>query len=79
MNASDAIRYLAHEAKLCRDRDGHEAFCLLLPGLCKVLDLRPADDFEALDFQKQFHDALRDLQRRNGGQWLPSYEKTHAA
>ena len=47
MTPDDAIRLLAHEAKLCRDRDAHEALCLLLPALTKILYLEPMDDFEA--------------------------------
>lgn len=62
MTATDALRFLAHEARQCRDRDAHEALCLLLPALCKVTALKPADDFAALALQQQFHDELRRLQ-----------------
>lgn len=61
MNATDAIRFLAHEAQRCRDRDSHEALCLWLPALCKVLAVRPCDDFEALALQEQAHRELRAL------------------
>lgn len=61
MNATDALRFLAHEAKLCRDRDAHEAFCLLLPALCKVVGVSPLDDVAALAFQQEFHNELRAL------------------
>lgn len=61
MNASDAIRFLAHEAQRCRDRDAHEALCLWLPAMCRVFGLKPADDFDALAIQEQLHRELRDL------------------
>lgn len=61
MNAEDAIRFLAHEAARCRDRDAHEALCLWLPALCKLLGVRPADDFEALAIQAKAHQDLRAL------------------
>lgn len=61
MTANDAIRFLAHEAQRCRDRDSHEALCLWLPALCKVLGVRPCDDFEALAIQERAHRELRAL------------------
>ena len=61
MNADDAIRFLAHEAKACRDRDAHEALCLVPPALLRVLGVRAMDDFEALEFMRQFHNELRAL------------------
>lgn len=61
MTANEALRFLAHEAARCRDRDAHEAFCLLLPALCRVLGLRALDDFAALEFERDFHRALRAL------------------
>ncbi len=47
MTSERAIRFLAHEASACRDRDAHEALCLLLPALMRVLDLEPMEDSEA--------------------------------
>mgnify|MGYP001163334630 CR=1 FL=1 len=61
MNSSSALQFLAHEAKRCRDRDACEAFCLLLPALCRVLALPALDDVAALVFERDFHDALRAL------------------
>ena len=61
MNADDALRFLAHEVKRCTDRDLREAATLWVPALCKVLGLRPADDFEALAIQEQAHRELRAL------------------
>lgn len=47
MNADRAIRFLAHEASQCRDRDTAEALCLLMPALLKILHLQGMDDLEA--------------------------------
>ncbi len=60
MIAEEAIRYLEHEARLCRDKDAHEALCLLLPAMLKLLCLDPMDSFEALDFSIKMRDELRD-------------------
>lgn len=60
MIAEEGIRYLEHEARHCRDKDAHEALCLLLPAMLKVLCLNPMDDFEALDFTYKLRDELRD-------------------
>ena len=58
MTAADALRFLDHEARLCRDRDAHEALCLLLPALLKAVELPPMDDYEALGFHVELHRAL---------------------
>ncbi len=58
MTPAEALRFLDHEARNCRDRDAHEALCLLLPALLKVMDLSRMDDVEALDFRMQLHKAL---------------------
>lgn len=63
MTAEDAIRLLAHEAKRCRDRDGHEMHVLLYPAMLRVLDLDPMDDVEAAAARCEFHEALRERQR----------------
>ena len=60
MDAKDALRYVASQARRCRDRDSHEALCLLLPSICKVLDLEPMTSFEALDFWVNFRDELKE-------------------
>jgi len=60
MSAQDALRYLDHQAQRCRDRDSHEALCLLLPSLMRVLDLEPMTSFEALDFWVNFRDAMKE-------------------
>jgi len=61
MTSADALRYLNHEARLCRDRDAHEALCLLLPALLKVMELSPMDDYEALAFRIELHKALTEI------------------
>jgi hypothetical protein len=71
----DAIRYLAHQAKLCRDRDSHEAFTLLLPGLIKVMHLDTMDDVEAAAFRHGFKRDLAALADRPPGPALPARER----
>jgi len=63
MTATDALRYLDYEARLCRDRDSHEALCLLLPALLKLFSLPAMTSFEALDFHVEFRRALREKDR----------------
>jgi hypothetical protein len=58
MKPSDALRFLDHEALSCREHDAHEALCLLLPALLKVMELPPMDDFEALAFRIELRNAL---------------------
>jgi hypothetical protein len=58
MTSDNALRFLHHEARMCRDRDAHEALCLLLPALLKVMELPPMDDYEALAFRVDLHKAL---------------------
>jgi hypothetical protein len=60
MTAEEAIRYLAHEARMCRDRDSAEALCLLLPAMTRLLRVPAMDDFEALDFTIRFREELRE-------------------
>lgn len=47
MTAEDAIRYLDFRARECRDKEAHEALCLLLPALLKVFNLPEMDSVEA--------------------------------
>lgn len=58
MNVSDAVRFLEHEASWCRSRDQHEALCLLLPPLLKVLELRPMNAYEAEAFRAELKKEL---------------------
>lgn len=60
MIAEEAIRYLAHQARRCRDRDTAEALCLLLPAMMQLLCLEPMDDFEAIEFQLSLRHELRE-------------------
>jgi hypothetical protein len=60
MIAEEAVRFLAHEARRCRDRDSHEALCLLLPAMLQLLALEPMNDFEALDFALGMRHELSD-------------------
>jgi hypothetical protein len=59
MIAEEAIRFLDHEARQCRDKDAHEALCLLLPAMMQLLGLKQMDQFEALSFTMDFRDELR--------------------
>lgn len=61
MNTIDSIRFLAHEAQLCRDRDRHEALCLLLPGIMRVESLEPMTEREAIQFRREFRAELARL------------------
>jgi hypothetical protein len=61
MTPPEALRFLHHEALTCRDHDAHEALCLLLPALLKVMELSPMDDFEALAFRVELREALLQL------------------
>jgi hypothetical protein len=63
MTAEDAIRFLAHEAQRCRDRDAAEILCLKFPAMLKVLGLPPMTSREAAVFDIDFHHELRDRQR----------------
>lgn len=58
--AEEAIRFLAHEARKCRDRDTCEAFCLLLPAVSRLTGLQPMDDVEAFGFLVDMRQELRD-------------------
>lgn len=51
MTAENALRFLDFEARECRDRDAHEALCLLLPALMRALELRRMDGYEAEVFR----------------------------
>ena len=59
MTAVGAIRFLAHEAKECRDKDSAEALCLLLPALLRALDLPPMEEREARAFRYDFREVVQ--------------------
>ena len=75
MTTQDAIRYLDHQAKQCRDRDNHEAFTLLLPPMMKVLGLDRMDDVEAAAFRHGFKRDLAALADRPPGPANPPRER----
>lgn len=54
----EAIRWLAAEAKECHEKDAHEAFCLLLPALMKILEYKPMDVVEQRAFRYAMHQHL---------------------
>ncbi len=60
LNPEQALRFLDHQARRCRDRDTAEAMCLLLPAFMKILALQPMDNFEALDFTVDVREALKE-------------------
>lgn len=72
MTPEDAIRFLAHEAQRCRDRDSHEMHVLLYPAMLRVLDLPPMDAVEAAAFHCEFHESLRERQRVMTGADFPN-------
>jgi hypothetical protein len=59
MTPENALRFLEHEAGECRDRDAHEALCLLLPALLRAFDLERMNDYEALAFRQKFKHAVQ--------------------
>jgi hypothetical protein len=62
MIVEEAIRYLHHEARRCRDRDTAESLCLLLPAILQRLGLKPMDDVEAFCFLLEMRAELREQQ-----------------
>ena len=59
ITTGDALRFVAHQADLCRDRDAAEALCLLLPSLMRVLAIEGMNDFEARAFRERLRRALK--------------------
>lgn len=59
MIAEEALRFLAHEARNCRDRDSHWALCLLFPAVMKLMGLQPMDDVEAFSYKLGIRAELR--------------------
>lgn len=68
MTPEQALQFIAHEAKDCRDREAHEALCLLLPSVLKCLDLQPMNHIDAGVFRIDLHHAIRERQRVMTGQ-----------
>lgn len=65
MTPAESLRFLHHEALVCRDHDAHEALCLLLPALLKVMELTPMEDIEALAFRVELREALMQLYKES--------------
>lgn len=65
VTAEDAIRFVACQARACRDRDTHEALCLLLPGLMRALSLAPMTEYEAREFRAWFKERLEETSPLN--------------
>lgn len=71
MDAEQTIRFLAHEAQRCRDRDAADILTLRFPSLLKLLELQPMSDVEAASFDVQFHQELRERSRVMTGADFP--------
>lgn len=73
MIAEDAIRFLAHEARVCRDRDTAEALCLLLPAMCQLLCLQPMDPYEAIAYRLRMREELREQVNPDPANLVPEF------
>jgi len=60
MTGDDAVRFLEHEATYCRSRDHHEALCLLLPAILRVLGLQRMDGREADTFRRELRKLIKE-------------------
>ncbi len=58
MNGLDALRFLGNQAELCRSKEQHEAFCLLVPAVLRAFFLEPMGDGEAAQFKRQLKKIL---------------------
>lgn len=68
MNSQDALRFLEYEAAWCRSKEEHEALCLLLPALARVLGLSTMGDGEAMAFRKELREEVKNLsEQKNCG------------
>ena len=72
MDAEQAIRFLAHEAQRCRDRDAAEILCLKFPAMLRIMALSPMTDIEAAVFDVEFHHELRERSRVMTGADFPN-------
>ena len=72
MDAEQSIRFLAHEAQRCRDRDAAEILCLKFPALLKVMDLSPMSDIDAACFDVELHRELRERSKVMTGADFPN-------
>jgi hypothetical protein len=74
MTTEDAIRFLDHQAKLCRGRDACEALCLLLPAMMRIMDLDQMEDVEALAFRHAFKRSLAALPDSRPAPNVPAFQ-----
>lgn len=72
MDAEQTIRFLAHEAQRCRDRDAADILTLRFPALLKLLDLQPMTDIEAASYDVEFHHELRERSKVMTGADFPN-------
>lgn len=59
MSTTDALRWLAFEARRCRDRDSHEALCLAVPWAIAAFNLPPMDETEAAAFKQRLREVMQ--------------------
>jgi len=71
MNADNALRFLAHQAKVCRDRDRMEMHLLLFPAMLDECGLEAMDDFEAECFLRDFKERRRKREVNPNGEHKP--------
>jgi hypothetical protein len=59
VTATDAIRWLHHEAARCHGRGAADAFCLTLPPILCALELEPMTREQAAAFSRALSEALQ--------------------
>jgi len=59
MTPEEALRFIDYQARQCRDKDAHEALCLLLPALLRTLQLQPMDGWEALQVLSELKQSFK--------------------
>ena len=79
MSTDDALRFLEHEARVCRDRDAHEALCLLVPALLKACDLKPANGYQVEEIRRELRELVRSDFRFDRGTSLLHHSEENAA
>jgi hypothetical protein len=55
---TDALRYVSDQAQFCRVRREHEALCIMIPSLVRVLGLDRMNGYEAEAFRRRLREAL---------------------
>lgn len=54
----ECLRFIASQAAFCRQKETHEALCILVPALMKMTGLIPMNGYEETEFRKTFKAAL---------------------